>query len=494
MKEDISIFSVINPHFFGLLTGKNKANNFRLLVQTDIFFGSQFSLDRGKLVDNLSEYIKNSNLDDVGDIGESSDHEEGLEEYLDDGEGDVYQKKASAFVHAVEVRGWLDRDTDKRSFESIVTRTDAFVAVMKALTDLISEEIEAKEEARYIVSLYDQVQKLHQSVFGKHKSFDGTYVGFQNIDETSKNLEKELLSVNSRIKRFVAKVMRNTNMGEKDLLKTLTIDYQKLGAYIAFHNLMTKYNPNKFSSDIVSWLQELRNPEIINGLSDDYFKTKSISVPTVSDKDEAKRFFESIIESVIYQMDGIEDALETISSRNQAYVSNSAERIKFRLNNERDVKKDINDILKEIKLDDIPSEEEIGDCFELYCYKQLDNKSSFAPRKISKAVAKTVPFRKREPSLEAKKRAEELIRQQNLYSVDAINKFVSENLGEKSSMQAKDIKVDDEISWIRLMLIPIFSSNGRAIYEIGPEKESKFECRGYLINNYDIRRKEKKHD
>ena len=52
-----SLFSIIKPDFFGLLSGKNKQVNFLLLVETSETFGTNLTLERKKLASILADYI-----------------------------------------------------------------------------------------------------------------------------------------------------------------------------------------------------------------------------------------------------------------------------------------------------------------------------------------------------------------------------------------------------------------------------------------------------
>lgn len=473
----LSLFSIIQPDFFGLLSGKNKNNNFLLLVETNKMFGTNLTLERKKLLEALSDYIFEMHFEGVGDIGE----EDEIENYQKDAETQVVNSatKANLFLNSLVRRGWLDLDQDE-DLNPIVSRTDAFIAIYNALISLIEEDTNAKEYATPLWTLYQSIENF---------DFRNATIAMQAIEKSSNDLSKSLLSINSRIKRFVNAAMTDQNVNEKEILKKLTIDYQKFPAYIAFHNLLTKNNPNKYSNKILNKLCELEEPACINQMVSDYILTKNIS-NTEENVHVAESYFQSIIRTVEEQMDNIESSLDVIGSRNRAYVKNSSDRIRFRLNNERNLKGEINSLLKKIKIINNESEDTIGEAFKLYSFGQIDNKSLFTARSLSRIAPKKLPFIEQKVDEEALQRAEKIIRQTNMYSINAINDFVLKTMKSKKRCMASEFKIEDMEQFIKLLLVPVYSSNSDSKYTVTKVNESIYRIMGYDSQDYEIRIKE----
>ena len=117
-----NLFDIINPNFFGVLSGRNRVSNFLLITEISNFFGSQITVERKRLVDYIAEQIKIMHIEDVGD---DSGEEEAYELY---GVVNQYSQKANIFITYLEKRGWLDRDRNQ-DFIDIVSRTDAFLEI-----------------------------------------------------------------------------------------------------------------------------------------------------------------------------------------------------------------------------------------------------------------------------------------------------------------------------------------------------------------------------
>lgn len=475
MAGKVSLFNVISPAFFSLLSSPNKETNFLLIAQTEQSFGKSLTIDRKKLVDDLADFIKTMHISSV-------DEETYAEEMEESVESQSPQTKASNFVRLLETRGWLDREQDE-DLNPIVQRTDAFISIYSALCDLLENEVNAKEFASPLLSLYRNIRGFDMA---------NATASMQAVETDSKDLERALLSINSRIKRFVSQAMSDVNIGEKEILTRLTIDYQHLTAYVAFHNLMTRNNPNKYSTEILQKIYELSDSSVIKTMIDNYLLTKDYKNPTDEQKHEAEEYFIRVLNDVEEQMNDIEGSLNAILGRNHAYVRSSSERIRFRLNNERNIKGEITSILKRIKAAGESAQEAFDAPFLFYSFRQPDNKSLYTAKAATRIAPKKIPFLRREVSEEAKQRAEEIIRQKNMFSLEAINSFVLDALGKRKRMLVSEFQIQNVDDFVKLILVSVFGTNTDAKYIIGEPNGNQFQTMGFEIDDYEIRVKEKK--
>lgn len=473
-----NLFDVLNPNFFGVLSGVNKASNFLLIIEVSDFFGGQVVVERKRLVDYIADKIKNLHIEDVGD-----DSELEIDEYESEDLLNKYNRKSNAFIAFLEKRGWLDRDRDAE-FIDIDSRSDAFLEIFDSLMRLIQDETDAKEQSTALLSLYRNI---------KNFDYKNATSSVESIEIASKDLSKSILSINSKIKRFVDRAMSDTSLGEKDILNKLTIDYQRLSAYISFHNLLTKNNPNKYSNDIINKLYDLQLGDSFEQIIDDYCITKALNKDDEKDRLKAKQYIGSVFDTVFNQIQEIEGSLNAISRRNYSYVSSSADRINFRLNNERDIKADINNALKGIKSACLDSDFETE--FDFYSFDQTDNKSIYTARSLAKIAPKETNFIKHEVNSEAMAKAELLIKQREMFSIKSVDAFVNEQLGEKEEMLASQLVILNLGDFIKLMLIPVFSTNSESSYFVKKNSDDKFECLEYMVDDYLIsRRRAKQND
>lgn len=472
-----NLFDIINPNFFGVLSGRNKVSNFLLIAEVSNFFGSQVTVERKRLIDYIAEQIKIMHIEDVGDdINEE-------EIYELSGLTNQYNQKANIFITFLEKRGWIDRERNQE-FVDTVTRTDAFLEIFDSLIKLIKEDTDAREQSTALLSLYRNIRDF---------DYKNATTSIESIEIASRDLEKSILSINSKIKRFVNKAMSDSSLDEREILKRLTIDYQKLSAYISFHNLYTKNNPNKYSLAISNKIYDLQSDEKMNQIIDEYCKTKGLNIEDESERFKAKRYIDEVYEKVLFQIETIESSISAVAARNYSYTSSSVDRINFRLNNERDIKGDINNLLKAIKQSSLDDEFETD--FEFYSFDQTDNKSLFTARALSKIAPKETIFVKHEINPIALIKAEQLIKQREMYSIQSVNKFVIEQLGEKEKLLANELHINDIKDFVKMMLIPVYSTNSSSGYTVIKLKDQTFDCMNYKVDDYEIiRRKERQND
>lgn len=469
----INIFDVINPSFFLVLSGKNKISNFLLLNEVSSFFNSQLKVERKKLIEHLSDAIKEMHIESVGD-----DDENDIEEYSQS--YNVYTKRANVFLNCLEKRGWLDRDRNEELIDED-SRTDAFIQIYDALISLIREETNAKEQSTALLSLYKAIVNF---------DYRNATSSIESIEDANNELEKSLLSINSKIKRFVSEAMSNPNFTEKEILSKLTIDYQKQSFFISFHNLLTKNNPNKYSHAIIDKVYELQSFENMHYLVKDYCDTKKLDILNKDNEEIARKYIKNVLEKVRLQMENIEKSLGVISLRNYSYTSHSVDRIKFRLNNEKDIKQDINNILKTLKNTYLSDDFEYA--FDFYSAKQIDNHSTFKARALAKIAPKSIPFDNVEDNSEAVEKAKELIFEKEKFSINSINEFVISNLGKSNKKLVSEFCFNSMEDFIKIMLIPVYSSNSSAIYFISEPINKYFNYQDFEIQNFEVILKEQK--
>lgn len=469
------LFSILNPNFFGILSGKNKTTNVLLIFETKRIFSSSLTIYKDQLVNSLGEFMKIMNIQEIDEI-------EDEELYFDDEEEDNERGKASRFIKDLINRGWLEIDQDEQ-LNFIVSRTDGFIKITDALLQLINEDVAPNEYSSAVLNLYQTC---------KNFDYRNPTSTIETMDKTNKEIENNLLSINSKIKRFINRAMSDKNSSEKEILTKLTVDYQKLPSYIAFHNLLTRNNPDKYIETIFSCLDDLRNPSVIGTLLEDYVIVKGLDINDVSSYNKARKYFFEVFDNIEFTMNHIASSLNLISARNTTYVTSSKNRIRFRLNNEYDIKGAINSLLKIVKDYETPNEEDLYSEFNLYSYGQVDNKSLYKPRNLSKIAPKKVPLIVKTTNPTLQEKAKEFLKNKNMYSIEAINEFVRKNTINKSKAYIKEFKVENMEEFIKLMLVPVYSSSSMSIYSISKPINETIIINGFKMKNYSVIKKEGK--
>ena len=222
----------------------------------------------------------------------------------------------------------------------------------------------------------------------------------------------------------------------------------------------------------------------------DYCDTKKLDILNKDNEEIARKYIKNVLEKVRLQMENIEKSLGVISLRNYSYTSHSVDRIKFRLNNEKDIKQDINNILKTLKNTYLSDDFEYA--FDFYSAKQIDNHSTFKARALAKIAPKSIPFDNVEDNSEAVEKAKELIFEKEKFSINSINEFVISNLGKSNKKLVSEFCFNSMEDFIKIMLIPVYSSNSSAIYFISEPINKYFNYQDFEIQNFEVILKEQK--
>ena len=82
-----------------------------------------------------------------------------------------------------------------------------------------------------------------------------------------------------------------------------------------------------------------------------------------------------------------------------------------------------------------------------------------------------------------------------MFSIKSVDAFVNEQLGEKEEMLASQLVILNLGDFIKLMLIPVYSTNSESSYFVKKNSDDKFECLEYMVDDYLIsRRRAKQND
>ena len=77
-----------------------------------------------------------------------------------------------------------------------------------------------------------------------------------------------------------------------------------------------------------------------------------------------------------------------------------------------------------------------------------------------------------------------------MYSIQAVNKFVLEQLGERNKISANELFINNIEDFIKMMLIPVYSTNSGSYYTVKKLKNESFDCLKYIVDDYEIIKKE----
>lgn len=471
-----NIFDYVESNMFSVLASKDKRLNYNLLVRIKDYIdtSAENHVNKEEIIDYLNQYALNYvNLEFNDEDGKP---------ILNQNLSDKIRLKIRQFTKS----GWLSEDSDN-DFNHYISLTDSALEILKSLQNIIKKEENTIEYTGFTYNIYTIV---------KNFTLDRGTELIEQINLARDNLSNSLQGLNTRIKKFLKKLLENKNVTAEEILFELTNNYSSKVAFTVFDNLKSRDNPNKYSTEIITHLEELLDDEEggpLNRLILNYIGTKKLqNNPEAANI--ARDFFEESINKTINFYQNIENVISFIDRSNSKYLSNTKNILNFILNNSKDVEGEINHSLKLIKQMGEVKDNEVEFGFENLSYiSPIDGESLYSPRnyKNIKIQAELIESNINDEEIELIKQS---IKLSDEYSRKNINKFIMSLLEEKvvSENQAyfslDELKEIDDKSIIKFFLAFAYSESKDVGYLVEVEN-SLLNIEGHQINNLIFRGK-----
>lgn len=478
MKKEVNnenIFDYIESNMFSVLSSKDKKTNFNLLIKIKNYIetSGENHVNKEEIIDYLNQYI----LDYIN----LELNDENGEPILTSSSIDKVRYKVKQFTKC----GWLSEDSDN-DFNHYISLTDVALEILKSLENIIKKETSTIEYTGFTYNIYTIV---------KNFTMERATELIEQINLARDNLSNSLQGLNTRIKKFLKKLLENKNVTPESILFELTDNYGSKVAFTVFDNLKSRDNPNKYSNEIISGLEKLLDEGEggpLNRLVLNYIVTKKLENNPEGSR-IARDFFIDSINNTINFYQNIENVISFIDQSNSKYLSNTKNILNFILNNSKDVEGEINNVLKLIKKIDEVVNKNVNFTFKDISYiSPVDEESLYKARnyKNVKIEAEAIEDNLTE---EEKELALKEIKLNDEFSRKNINKFIMQILDEKlanenSSFSIKDFADLDNKSLIKFFLAFAYSEAKDIDYLVEVD-DTYLNINNHKLNNLTFRGK-----
>ena len=478
MKKEVNnenIFDYIESNMFSVLSSKDKKTNFNLLIKIKNYIetSGENHVNKEEIIDYLNQYI-------LDYINLELNDEDG-EPILTSSSIDKVRYKVKQFTKC----GWLSEDSDN-DFNHYISLTDVALEILKSLENIIKKEKSTIEYTGFTYNIYTIV---------KNFTMERATELIEQINLARDNLSNSLQGLNTRIKKFLKKLLENKNVTAESILFELTNNYGSKVAFTVFENLKSRDNPNKYSNEIISGLEKLLDEGEggpLNRLVLNYIVTKKLQNNPEGSR-IAREFFIDSINNTINFYQNIENVISFIDQNNSKYLSNTKNILNFILNNSKDVEGEINNVLKLIKKIDEVENKNVNFTFKDLAYiSPVDEESLYKARnyKNVKIEAEAIEDNLTE---EEKELALKEIKLNDEFSRKNINKFIMQILDEKlanenSSFSIKDFADLDNKSLIKFFLAFAYSEAKDIDYLVEAD-DTYLNINNHKLNNLTFRGK-----
>lgn len=471
-----NIFDVIESNMFSVLVSKDKRLNYNLLVKIKDYIDTsgENHVNKEEIIDFLDQYAQtyiNLTFNDEED-----------KPILAQNLSDKIRIKLRQFIKC----GWLSEDNDN-DFNHYISLTDSALEILKSLQNIIKKEENTIEYTGFTYNIYTIV---------KNFTIDRATELIEQINLARDNLSNSLQGLNTRIKKFLKKLLEKKDISADEILFELTNNYGSKVAFTVFDNLKSKDNPNKYSSEIISGLSRLLDDGeggVLNNLILNYIATKKLE-NNPDGVEIARAFFEDSINKTINFYLNIENVISFIDRSNSKYLANTKNILNFILNDARDVEGEINNSLKLIKQIENPKDNDTIFTFENLSYiSPVDEESLYRPRNYKNVKVQSAFVEERLSEQEIQN-IRDTIKINDEYSRKNINKFIMDLLNDqvvnqnRTYFKVNEFKELNERNIIKFFLAFAYSESKDVGYLVELDGSS-FDINGHKIDNLVFRGK-----
>ncbi len=382
----------------------------------------------------------------------------------------VARDKANWIFRKLKFYGWVDTEFIANG-EQVVNLEDYAIVFLNAYANYETES--DLELSSYVYHIYRNLTTME---------YDRGYFVLRDTLLQINDLIHKLRSLNSNIKKYIKRITKLNKKNDEEQLQTilnqLLNDYKVKIVDNAYFYMKTNDNPIKYKSKFVKECKKIHYEGYYSSnMIAQIMKEEEISLEDATIK------FHSIMEELESAFDRIIDIITEIDMKNTKYINVAIERIRILMNHDKNMEGQLLHILKNM---DLLKTEDLE--FSFYESRNITPLSLYVPRKTIKVAPKPITLKASYETLENKNFIERLRRNQQ-FSQKAIRQYVDNLLNQKSKVTIHDFNIKDNIDFIRLILIFVYSEEKRNRYKIlWGNREDKID--NLYVPNFIIERKE----
>lgn len=464
-----NIFNKIHYDTFKVLSSKDREFNYVLLNSLyDFFCGENggTAVLKEEVIGYLEQTIDVRRFKEIDDEDEQS--------IANKSKRDILLFKYNQF----KKMGWLE-DGYNKDLEIETNLTSSAIKILESLSELLNDD-EGNEFVGYVFNTYQDLKNIDfDDKKNKHNSISLIEQAYKNSKEFSDNL----YSMTSNIRRYTTELLNKDNYNVNDIVDNLFKEYNDKVGIKLFTNLKTRDHPRKYSKSILELVTLYLEPHYLDLIMSDYKITKH----KIELEQKDYEYVKNKLSFIYYLYLNINKRIEELDVRNNNYLKVSEDKIKFIINESRDIEEVINESLKQInEVNDFSSFE---DFFDLHSISTFDNESFYKPRaKYERIQGTPIEAVVQKLDEETKKELFKQIKESEEYLFPSINKFMFSLMKKENEIKATDVDKNIKSLAVKLFLGQIYQFYKEAKYEIEYLNEDVI-IGNFKMKNFVIRRK-----
>ncbi|QWB95645.1 hypothetical protein KHQ89_06780 [Mycoplasmatota bacterium] len=434
------LFEKIPYNFFSVLASPNKEiyiDCILVIYHAVDSIEDAFQGDREYIVAKLIDYF--------------DDRSDELVEEDDEEPAHTSRQKANYVINILKKTGWLGEE----ELGDYRTSLNLFDYSIQLIDTLI--RIQNNTQNEYTGEIY--------TVFSLLSSFsieEGIGVLEQATLKTN-DIIRKLKALKANIYRFYYDITaKRTKDDLHVLLDKLLIEYKQNFFDSAYYNLKTTDSLSRYKRGILESVSKIIHDE---NLMDELAKLVMYK-KRIEDYNEAFIYIEDKLRYISDSFNALEYLILSIDKKNEQYVTAAASKILFLTNQSDDIEGIFNRLFQ-IVLNE--KNFDYTKLFHIVQAKNLDTQSLYSQRRQRiDTQAEEITFDDNFISDDYRKEKIKALLKNNIFGKKEIDQYVTNLLGDHPSIEAKDVSIDTQEDYVKLILIFLYSKSVGMHYDVIP--------------------------
>lgn len=453
------LFDRMHDNFFSVLSSPNRntyVDCIFVIYNSIDTIEDAFQGDREFIISKLVDYFDDQQTDDFVDMEV-------------DEQSNTSRQKALHVINILKKNGWLGEE-ELGNYKTSLNLFDYSIQII----DILSR-IKNNQQNEYTGEIY--------TVYSLLSSFsieEGIGVLEQAFSKTN-DIIRKLKALKANIYRYYYDITKKHSKEDlPQLLEKLLVEYKQNFFDSAYYNLKTTDSLSRYKRGILESISNIQNDA---DLMDELAKVV-IKVKRIEDYNQAFLYVEDKMRFITDSFSALEYLILAIDRKNEQYISAAASKILFFTNQSDDIEGIFNRLFR-ILLN--KRDLDYNQLFHITQMKNLDTDSLYNQRRQRiQSEPEEIDFDDSFISQEYRKEKIKALLKNNIFGKKEIDLYVKSILGEHTQIQAKDMLLETQEDYVKLILIFLYSKSVGMHYEVELTKDN---CKNNFVTfkNFIIR-------
>ncbi|AUD64828.1 hypothetical protein BK011_03745 [Tenericutes bacterium MZ-XQ] len=433
------LFDRMHENFFSVLSSPNRNTYIDcifIIYNAIDTIEDAFQGDRDYIVSKLVDYFDDQQIDDFEDMEE-------------DEQSNTSRQKALHVVNVLKKNGWIGEE-ELGDYKTSLNLFDYSIQVIDVLY-----RIKNNQQNEYTGEIYTVY-----SLLSNFSIEEGIGVLEQAYLKTN-DIIRKLKALKANIYRYYYDITKKHSRKDlPELLEKLLVEYKQNFFDSSYYNLKTTDSLSRYKRGILESINRIQNDA---DLMDDLAKNV-IRLKRIEDYNEAFLYIEDRLRFVSDSFTALEHLILAIDRKNEQYITAAASKILFFTNQSDDIEGIFNRLFRIVlNQKDI----DLNQLFNIAQIRNLDTDSLYNPRRARiKAEPEEITFDDSLITEDYRKEKIKALLKNNIYGKKEIDAYVKSLLKDQKEIEAKDIILETQEDYVKLILIFLYSKSVGMHYDV----------------------------